>query len=324
MKPELTILRDRYVRGWPSHNEGDRVYPCSLERALTREYSSDAHFAAYTSPLPRRLTSGAVGGTGITMHVIVFDVDDPTTHGSSEPACDEWREEQSSRCRRLEREHPAAFFYDTRGGYRCVYRLQEPSVISSPQDAVTWRQEYAVIREYLLRRFDIAVDAACSDWTRLFRLPRATRDPDVGPERRSTYGDPCNIGRLHVRAEPCDLEAARAASKAFREPRSYAFTGSSDGTQGLLFHALKARGDVLREHGANAFVIRCPNHEQHTSGRTGDGSTVLYPPAPGEHVGAIHCLHAHCARLTVRDWVRLFTRSELEAAEQTANCGRAA
>lgn len=106
MKPELTILRDRYVRGWPSHDEGERVYACSLERALTRDYSSDAHFAAYTAPVVRRLTSGAVGCTEITMHVIVFDVDDPTTHGSSEPASEEWREEQRARCQRLEREHP--------------------------------------------------------------------------------------------------------------------------------------------------------------------------------------------------------------------------
>jgi hypothetical protein len=149
------------------------------------------------------------------MHVIVFDVDDPTTHGTFEPASDEWREKQRARCRRLESEHPGAFFYDTRGGDRCVYRLREPSVIRDPQDATKWRQEYAVIRENLLRRFDISVDPACSDWTRLFRLPHATRDRESGPERRPTYGDPRNIGGLHVRAELCDVEAARAASKAF-------------------------------------------------------------------------------------------------------------
>jgi hypothetical protein len=120
MKPELTVMRDRYVRGWPSHDEGERVYACSLSAALVRDYSSDAHFAAYTAPVPRRLTTGAVGCTEITMHAIVFDVDDPTTHGSSEPASDEWRDEQRARCRRLEREHPGAFFYDTRGGYRCI------------------------------------------------------------------------------------------------------------------------------------------------------------------------------------------------------------
>lgn len=324
MKLELTVMRDRYVRGWPSHEDGERVYACSLETALTRDYSSDAHFAAYTAPMPRRLTSGAVGCTEITMHMIVLDVDDPATHGTGEPASVEWREEQRARCDRLVGEHSGAFFYDTRGGYRCVYRLREPSAICDPQAAAKWRQEYAVIREYLLRRFDISIDPACSDWTRLFRLPHATRDRESGPEQRLTYGDPRNIGRLHVRAELCDLEAARAASKAFRETRSYAFSGACDSTQGLLFHALKARGDVLREHGTNAFVIRCPNHEAHSSGRTGDGSTVLYPPAPGEQVGAIHCLHAHCVGFTVRDWVRLFARSELEAAEHAAKYGRAA
>lgn len=59
MTPELTVMRDRYVRGWPSHEDGERVYACSLAAALTRQYSSDAHFAAYTAPTPRRLTSGA-------------------------------------------------------------------------------------------------------------------------------------------------------------------------------------------------------------------------------------------------------------------------
>lgn len=324
MTAEITIMRDRYLRGWPTHEEGEQAYARGLASALTRVYSSDAHFAAYTSPVPRRLASGAVGRIEITMHAIVFDVDDPLTHGTGEPASEEWREEQRARCRRLEAEHPGGFYYDTRGGYRCVYQLREPSSISDAAAALGWRREYAVIREYLLRRFEISVDPACSDWTRLFRLPRATRDRGGQPEQWAMQGDPRNIGRLCIRAEPCDVEAAHVASKAFREQRNYGLAVSGDSSRGLLFHALQARGHVLREHGGNAYVIRCPNDDQHTSGRVGDGSTVLYPPAAGEHVGAIHCLHAHCVNFTARDWVRTFDRSELEAAENAAKCGRAA
>src|SRR5262245_28005903 len=99
MTRELTVMRDRYVRGWPSHDKGERVYASSPATALTRDYSTDAHFAAYTAPTPRRLTSSALGHTDITMHLIVFDVDDPATHGTSEPAADEWRDEQRARCR---------------------------------------------------------------------------------------------------------------------------------------------------------------------------------------------------------------------------------
>jgi hypothetical protein len=91
----------------------------------------------------------------------------------------------------------------------------------------------------------------------------------------------------------------------------------SDG-YGLLYHALRARGDLVRQFKANSFLVRCPNEASHSSGKTGDTSTVLYLPAAGEHVGHLHCLHGHCSGLKARDWLRMFSDSEIESARVAA------
>ena len=322
----ITIVRDRYAKGWPRHADGERAYVLGLGEALTRTYRSDAHFVQYATPNDRRLTREAFDeGVIVRMNVIVFDVDCADTHGSSQPAPERWRAELGTKVEALSEAHPAPYFYETRGGARIVYRVGAPFEITSQAGAREWSQHYAIALAYLSRQFGIGADPACHDWQRLFRLPFATRDKGAKPEAWPTRGDAHKIGTLQIPASAADVDAARASSKAFSTSRISALTPCTSSGEGLLFHLLRARGDVLREHTQpGAYVIRCPREFEHSTGRTGDGSSLLYSPAAGEEVGAIHCLHNHCAHMTVRDWVRCFGQIEIDDARRAAGMARVA
>ncbi|MGB5812116.1 MAG: hypothetical protein WBG86_16390 [Polyangiales bacterium] len=312
-----SALRDRFVRG------GDRAYIASLGQLLSRTYKTDAHFVAYAAE--ERLTRKSLAdGKATAMTAIVFDVDCQEVHGTSAPAPAEWRSAFDAKMSKLAECHPRPFAYHTRGGARVMYVLK-PYRIESAQDARRWSQDYAVALTYLLRAFAIAADPACHDFTRLFRLPHATREPGGRPQNWPTFGDPFDIGTFRLEPTREDIETAKASSKAFQPSRIADYTPSTVSGEGLLFHLLRARGHVIRAHREEgAYVIRCPREDVHSSGRTGDGSTLLYPPARGEQVGAVHCLHAHCTDMTVRDWVRCFSATEIEAARVAAGIGRAA
>ncbi len=324
--PRVTLIRDREkVCGWPTWPEGERTPVAELSTALTRMFTSDAHFTQYASPIRRRLNKSALEqGMAVTMTCLVFDVDDAEKHGTGEPASDAWRADMRARMAQLHDAHPSPFYYETKGGSRIVYALPQSVTLHSREDDRRWSQQYAVALAYFARRFGIEADPACADWTRLFRLPHATRESGGKPESWLVVGDPKNIGALRIAAAPEDMERARQNSKAFREARAMDFTPCAGDGQGLLLHLLRAQGALIRPHGQNAYVVRCPNERSHTSGRTGDGSTLLYMAAQGEEIGAIHCMHAHCAGLRVRDWLRFFSATELDLARQAAGLRRSA
>ena len=314
----ITIMRDRFTRGWPRHERGDRAYVLPLSPALTRDYRTDAHFAAYVTPNGRRLTREALEVLdGVELTTLVFDVDCGEVHGSKEPAPERWRAELMDRVKALATAHPDPYVYMTRGGARIVYRLDATFVLHTVDDAREWSQRYAIAIAYLGRSFGIVADPACADWQRLYRLPHATRDRGGKPERWPTYGDPSAIGAFTFEPSVADIETAKENSKAFGERHVLDFTPCTADGLGVFFHALRARGDIIRQRG-NAFVVRCPNESEHSCGRTGDGSTLLYRPALGKDLGAIHCLHGHCAGMRIRDWLCLFGDSELASARGAA------
>ncbi len=321
--PIVTVLRAQDVYGWPpldpSKYREERAYELPLSRALTRSYTTDAHFVQYTSPRRLRLNKGAVSETEVCLGVIAFDVDCEPVHGTSEPAPDAWRCTEEAKLAALWEAHPGCFVYWTRGGYRIVYRLTSKVYIRTAEDAAQWRKEYFVACAHLERCFGIVADRACHQWTRLFRLPHATRDGSTAPEDRPTFGEPHDVGVLRIEATPDDVAAAESAcSKAFGPVRKLDFTPCGADGFGLLYHLLRARGSLIRQRSANAFDIRCPREHLHTCGATGNGSTWLYLPAAGHEVGAIHCLHGHCSNLDVRGWLQEFSREELDRARRDA------
>jgi hypothetical protein len=311
----VTVMQTRYVLGFPRHEKGEQVFVLPLARALTRIYRTDAHFAAYATPNGRRLVREALDQTPITMTCAVFDIDCDDVHGTTRSVPKAWRLELQKKLRDLADAHPDPYFYETRGGARIVYELAAPEVLRSQADAKRWAQDYVIAVAYLERMFGIVADRACADWQRLYRLPHATREPHGLPEQRNAIGNAHQIGVLAVEANAADLDAARKRSKAFAGQSALDFSCDPRVGNGVLFHVLAARGLIIRAHGSNSFVIRCPNEAAHTTGHAGDGSTVLYLPAAGKQFGAIHCMHGHCVGMRGVDWLGLFSPHERRAAK---------
>lgn len=326
MDPLVTVVREQKVVAWPDDGRPvramDKAYVMPLSRALTRLFSTDAHLAQYITPNGRRLrTAAAEADITVRMDVLVLDMDCKQVHGTKDEPPPEWRADNRNKILALRAAHQGLVFYETRGGARVVYRQPVPYFVDSLEAAADWKRDYAITCAYLKRVFDIEADPACADWTRLFRLPRATRDGKDAPEPWPLAGDPNNVHALWF--EPHDEDRAAAMEllpRAF-EPKqvrkAVTPTGYCDG-YGVFFHALSARGDVFRQHRTGAHVIRCPNESAHTGGKTGDTSTILYLPGPGDVLGFVWCLHAHCQHLGAKDWMRCFSDNEIDAAREAA------
>jgi hypothetical protein len=221
--------------------------------------------------------------------------------------------------------HPGGYYYETKGGARQVFAQAEPTVLRTQDDAAQWARDYLTAVAYMKRRFGLEADPGCADWTRCFRCPRATRSPGAGPENWPYFGEAHQIGALMIDATWGELEAARKDHpRRFQERRQgEAYTGAGDG---VLFEALKRRGDVVREvrrGRERGWIIKCPNRGQHSTNSDGSNTTVLYAPSRGPF-GFICCLHAHCVDLTQQQWLGMFTDAELEAAEKACGIARAA
>lgn len=317
----VTVVQEQRIIGWPDEpgaepRPQDRAYVLPLGKALARSYTTDAHFAQYVTPNGRRLKIAAAALLRVQLGVIVLDLDCAAAHASGEPAPESWRIDVRRQATALLRAHGRGYYYETRGGARIVYLQPAPYEIGSPADALQWRQDYAITCAWMRRNFGLEVDVACSDWTRLFRLPRATRKGSTAPEDYLTLGRSDNIGPLVFAPEPTDLDLARELlPRAFDERRSTFAPELADGN-GVLFHALRARGAILRPLSGKAYVIRCPNEAQHSAGgKAKDRGTVLYLPSTGQAIGLVHCLHAHCANTKPVDWLKHFSRDELSAAD---------
>lgn len=193
----LLVVPQQRTRAWPLHQDAPACVSYPLADALMRDWQSDAHVAAYEAPAARRrLSINGDGGRrfydrGVTarMALLVVDIDAPK-HVAAD---DTWRAEQAALVAALRDEHPGVVGYDTRGGYRLLARLATPHEITNADSAAAWARWYLRTLAYLSRRFGIVGDPACHDWTRLYRLPHATRArpdgrPGAAPERRATHG----------------------------------------------------------------------------------------------------------------------------------------
>src|ERR1043165_8726655 len=136
----LPVLANRWATGWPEHPQRRPALYMPPAEVFGKLYPTDAHCAAYSVPyLPRRLATPealvqlAPRG-GVPMVMTVFDLDAPC-HQVSEG----WLDEQLPKFEFLQEQHPGLFTYRTRGGYRLVWRLDQPVVLRDRVDASRWR-----------------------------------------------------------------------------------------------------------------------------------------------------------------------------------------
>lgn len=208
----LVIPDPTLTRSWPGHEDAPELVAHPLGDALTRSWRSDAHFAAYHAPTRARRLSGAdpkgraVWSLGEVprMGLLVVDVDHEDTHAANKrrkaagqsklTVPDSWRAAERAKVDALRAAHPGVVMYETRGGYRLVARLARDHAIDSDAAKRSWRCWYLRQLGYLSRAFGIVGDPACDDWTRLYRLPCATRDPRGTPEDLPLVGDPQAVG----------------------------------------------------------------------------------------------------------------------------------
>lgn len=324
----VPLVTSQKIRSFPKHENGGRVRYLPLDEALTSDFVTDAHFAAYSQPaVERRLCLGALTspralgelGGHVAMVLALFDVDCAGAHGGDPTAADSWWMGETAKLRALLDVHPGAFIYRTRGGYRIVYRLPGPLLLRDENDAAAWSLGYLGWVAYLRRRFGIEADPACKEWVRLFRLPRATREEGGRPERRETIGDPANVGAWACEPSEKDLEeAGKNFKKKTRRARPLPAKEEVDAappTDGVLQILFRKHGLLGAEVGTKTFAAVCPSEASHSTGERLDGSTVIFPPESGEIFGHLHCRHAHCTSLTLKDVVDRFPAAEVEEAK---------
>lgn len=336
----VTVFRDKFVQGFPDHPDaepcergnhlpGHTIGECARgivgplggpDGALSHTFESDAHFCPYRSQNSRRLNKGAPdAGVPVVMTFEVYDFDAPS-HSGGEPASDDWRHDWREKLARLWQEHPSFYAYESRGGGRVLYQLETPKIIRTPEDALGWRRFYAITCAYFRRRFGLEADEACSDVTRLFRLPDVVRDGER--QQWPSWGaESDKVGSLIITATEADRDAAKVlVPTAFSMPRKRKYykrtQRGSVQSPGLLYYALLARGELVGRRDDDSCVILCPNRAEHSKDTDGTDSTVLYFPGPLDAVGWILCRHRHCREKSAGQWLPYFSSGELEEARQ--------
>lgn len=213
---QIPILAGARILGWPKNQEPRRIdiaqyYP--LDAALTTPFECDAHFAQYSHPeIDRRLDNGVLDQSlfAVSMRFFIVDVDNPEAHAGGHEAPQAWRDQERAKVELLFLLQPGGFYYETKKGYRLLYLCERR--ISNEIEKEAWKLWYLKNLAQLGDKYEIFGDASCSDWTRLFRTPKATRAENTTPENRPTLGDPANVGAW-VTDEFTDEEALALCDK---------------------------------------------------------------------------------------------------------------
>ena len=209
--PLVAVLPDCFGKAWPNADaQAARLMP--LDEALATDFATDAHVQLITAE--HRLSKEAceVLEGGAPMVAFALDVDTPR----HVPADEAWWGELVQRAEVLAELAPGPTVYRTRGGARLVWELAEPVAIRSHAERLAWRDRYLRSALAVYRACGIEADPACADFTRLYRLPHATRDGGASPERLEVLQFPAPEGPgrgvwpWHAGAdESADLELAR-------------------------------------------------------------------------------------------------------------------
>jgi hypothetical protein len=173
------------LKGDPKAFGTPRIFPLmSLDEALTLDFDYDAHVTAYRiegdDRCPRINKTGyqfiADAGHRVVADYIFVDVDNP----NHAPWDSEQQIEAALHKVRATVLGSNAGFYATRHGYRLFWRLGATLDVRFFESLAT-----QLVRALSAEGID--ADAACTDWTRLFRLPHATPEGLSRPIRLPAY-----------------------------------------------------------------------------------------------------------------------------------------
>ena len=181
--PNIGVMPQKFQAG--IHNLTDKAPALDMytfEDTFTKPFPTDAHFVSYQpvgfvdtesrgwprlnkAVLPKiRSMHGDIVAT-----CLVLDYDSPDKATWTRERLDSWLLHLDQ----VADEWPAAFqfnvFYTTRHGCRLVYVYDAPVPVDIAEGKHRW-----MVQEF--QRHGINFDPACSDWTRLFRLPYVMRD----------------------------------------------------------------------------------------------------------------------------------------------------
>ncbi len=167
---KVVVWPSRYVSGWDGSSaiaELDVFEIVDGEQALGQVYDTDAHFVPYyiegETRMPRLnkacLPTLKERGKRVLFDWLVVDVDAP---GHASPDA-QWRQAEAHKREGLDAGH-----YETRGGYRLLWRLERPATVDE------YLSTLAAMRGELAER-EIIADRLV-DWTRSYRLPKVWRD----------------------------------------------------------------------------------------------------------------------------------------------------
>ena len=177
---DLLVLDTPFEPGW--NGDASEVPASHLlvpsEEAWEAEWPTDAHCVQYFLPgeehMPR-LNKSSVAWLR-TQHEaepligwVLVDVDNPG-HQDWTAELEEKLAQDLDPSNLPEVE--SAGYYMTKHGYRLVWRLEEPMSAMYFEDWASMFYEY-------LRSRGVEADPSCKDWTRLFRMPKATRNGEL-------------------------------------------------------------------------------------------------------------------------------------------------
>jgi len=193
--PAIFWMPDKFVKGAESLDDARALAMTSSPflRAFQTNYSTDAHFVTYYVPgddaIPRLtkpiLSRIRLNGGDVACSLLVLDWDTPG-HAPLTPALfDGFFASLVAADATFPPAMQWTLCYSTRNGARLVYIMPEPV---TPERAEALSR--GMVQELNAR--GVGVDAAVSDWTRLFRLPYVTRD------RKPTWDDMPAPEFIHV------------------------------------------------------------------------------------------------------------------------------
>lgn len=241
---------------------GDQGQRAELLDALNAPHGYDAHFTQYDAD--RRLVKAMVAEHPMVMTCVAFDFDAPG-HGSVE--------DHPEFAAVLEKLPEGWLGYLTHGGFRCITELQDPIIINSPESWEDWRSMHAGMGRGLSDLLGVEFDPACSDPSRLFRLPNVVREgKNVYPELYGTL----DAATSAFAWAPAPLRAAVECSE-----------GAA--AESFLGEAFFTLGHIQQDDGEK-LTVKCPWAHEHTD--PSQDSAVVYSDETG--LGKFHCGHSHC------------------------------